>query len=53
MKNQVLFAVMATESDIEAARSMQALPFVAVLAVVCAIAWTYALSALIDLMGVL
>jgi hypothetical protein len=51
--NESLFRVMASESDIEAQRSMQALPFLALLAIVSAVAWAYALSALAELLGVL
>lgn len=51
--NEALFEVMATESDLEARRSMEALPFLALLAIISAVAWAYALSALADLMGVL
>jgi hypothetical protein len=51
--NEALFKVMATESDIEARRSMEAIPFLVLLSIISAIAWAYALSALIDLMGVL
>ena len=51
--NDAIFAVMATESDIEAARSMEAIPVLALLAVISAVAWAYALTALAELMGVL
>ena len=51
--DSALFAMLATESDIDAARRAQSLGTVLALLPVCAIAWGYALSALAELMVVL
>ena len=48
-----LFAMLASESDREAARRAQSLGTVLALLPVCAVVWGYALGALIDLMRVL
>ena len=51
--DSALFALLASESDRDAARRAQSLGTVLALLPVCAIAWGYALSALIDLIKVL
>ena len=48
--DSALFAMLATESDHDAARRAQSLGTVLALLPVCAIAWGYALSALAELM---
>ena len=51
--DSALFAMLATESDIDAARRAQSLGTVLALIPVNAVVWAYVLGALIDLMGVL
>jgi len=51
--DSALFALLASESDRDAARRAQSLGTVLALLPVCAIAWGYAIGALIELMGVL
>ncbi len=51
--NAELFAMLATESDIDAARRAQSLSTVLALIPVCAVVWGYAIGALIELMRVL
>lgn len=51
--NAELFALLASESDREAARRMQTLPIVLALIPVNAVIWGYAIGALIELMRVL
>lgn len=51
--NAELFALLASESDREAARRMQTLPIVLALIPVCAVVWGYAITAVIELLGVL
>lgn len=51
--DSALFAMLATESDIDAARRAQSLGTVLALLPVCAVVWGYALSALAELLRVL
>lgn len=51
--DSALFAMLATESDIDAARRAQSLSTVLALIPVCAVVWGYAIGALIELMRVL
>ena len=51
--DSALFAMLATESDIDAARRAQSLGTVLALLPVCAVVWGYAIGALIELMRVL
>lgn len=51
--DSALFAMLATESDIDAARRAQSLGTVLALIPVNAVVWAYVLGALIELMGVL
>ncbi len=48
-----VYALFATESDRESMRRMQALPAVIAMVPICLLAWSRAIAALVELLGVL
>lgn len=53
MDRAAVYALFATESDRESMRRMQALPAVIAMVPICLLAWSRAIAALVELLGVL
>jgi|GEM_PF-4609714 len=53
LDRDAIYAMFATESDRDSMRRMQALPAVIAMVPICLLAWSRAITALTDLLGVL